>query len=74
MTPKQTALVQVAKLIGLTLLSGIAINILFAYFTLTEIGIGACVIMLVFAIRGVYAIELDRAERLEKLNKSVDKA
>jgi len=74
MTPKQTAIFQVAKLIGTALIAGIAINILFAYFTLTQIGIGACVIMLAFAIHGVYAIELDRAERLEKLNKSVDKA
>ena len=69
MTPKQTALVRVASLIGIALIVGIFANAIFTYFTIAEIGIGFSFGMLAYMVYMVYSIELDRAERLEKLNK-----
>ena len=68
MTPKQTAMVRVAALVGTALLVGFLVNAAFTYFTVAEIGIGFTAGLLVYMIKIVYEIELDRAERLEKLN------
>lgn len=72
MTSKQIALLHVGKLLAIALVGGIAINILFVYFTLTEIGIGFCIGLLAFLIKMVYTIEYEHAESLRKLNDSVD--
>lgn len=69
MTPKQTALTRVAGLLGIALLSGILVNAVFTYFTVTQVGIGFSLGILAYLIYMVYDIELDRAKRLEELNK-----
>lgn len=69
MTPKQTALLNVARLIGIALLSGFAVNVAFTYFTVEQIGIGFSVGLLAYMIKIVYDIELLKAESLDKLNK-----
>ena len=68
MTPKQTAILSVARLIGTALLVGPLVNAAFTYFTIAQIGIGFCAGMLVYLIKMVYDIELAKAETLEKLN------
>ena len=68
MTPKQTALARVVGLIATAIAVGFVVNVAFTYFTVAEIGIGFSIGMLAFMIKMVYEIELDRAERLEKLN------
>jgi 1,4-dihydroxy-2-naphthoate octaprenyltransferase len=69
MTPKQTALLHVAKLIALAVVIGFFVNIAFTYFTVGEIGIGFCVGMLVYMIKMYYDLALSQAEHLEALNK-----
>jgi hypothetical protein len=68
MTPKQTALLQVSKLLALAVVSGILVNAAFTYFTLTQIGIGFCIGMLAYMIKMYYDMALFEAERLEELN------
>ena len=69
MTPKQTALTRVAGLLGIALLSGVLVNAAFTYFTVAQVGVGFSFGMLAYLIYMVYDIELDRAKRLEELNK-----
>ncbi len=69
MTAKQTALLNVAKLLGTALLAGFCANVAFTYFTVTEIGIGFCAGMIVYLCKMVYDLELAKAEHLESLNK-----
>ena len=69
MTPKQTALIQVAKLITAGIAGAILASVLFTYFTVAEIGIGFCAIMLAYLIKMVYDLEVAKAEHLESLNK-----
>lgn len=74
MTPKQTALLRVAMFFIVAMVGGVGVSLIFTYFTPTQIGIGFVAFMLVYASKMLFDMELERAERLEKLNKSVDKA
>jgi hypothetical protein len=69
MTPKQTALLNMGKLLGIALVAGFAVNVTFTYFTVEQIGIGFCVGMIVYLCKMVYDIELAKAEHLDALNK-----
>jgi hypothetical protein len=73
MTPKQTALVQTAKLFSIAIGTGVLVNVLFAFFTITQIGVAFCIFALLFLAKMVYDIELNKAEHLETLNKLNDK-
>ena len=68
MTAKETAIRNVLKMIVTAVIVGIGTGILLNTVPLHILGIGACLIMLAFLIRMVYILELDKAERLEKLN------
>jgi len=68
MTPKQTALFNVAWLIGTAIVSGFVIAKLLTLFGPVNVGIGACVLMLAYLVKMVYDMELDKAERLNKLD------
>ena len=68
MTPKQTALLHVAKLVTLAIVSGFCVNVAFTYFTLEQIGIGFCLGMLAYMCKMYYDMALFEAERLEELN------
>ena len=69
MTPKQTALLNVGKLLAFALLIGFSVNVAITYFTIAQIGIGFCVGMLVYLCKMLYDLELAKAEHLESLNK-----
>jgi hypothetical protein len=69
MSPKQTALLHVAKLIALAIVSGFVVNIAFTYFTVAEIGIGFCVGLLAYMIKMYYDLALMQAQSQEELNK-----
>ncbi len=68
MTPKQTALINVAKMVGLALLAGAVTSLLLMHVPLPYLGIGACVIVILFLIHMIYELELSKAENLEALN------
>ena len=68
MTPKQTALLNMSKLLGIALVVGFAVNVAITYFTIAQIGIGFCVGMLVYLCKMLYDLELAKAEHLEALN------
>jgi len=69
MTPKQTALLNVSKLLAIALVSGFAVNVALTYFTVAEIGIGFCVGMIAYLSKMIYELEVAKAEHLESLNK-----
>jgi hypothetical protein len=68
MTPKQTALLNVSKLLALALVSGFAVNVALTYFTIAQIGIGFCVGMIAYLCKMLYELELAKAEHLDALN------
>jgi hypothetical protein len=68
MTPKQTALLNVGKLLAIAFVVGFAVNVAITYFTIAQIGIGFCVGMLVYLCKMLYDLELAKAEHLEALN------
>ena len=71
MTPQKTALINTLKLIGgtiLCILLGVIISLLLPLFSITQIGIGFSVIMLIAMIRFVYLTELEQAQSLDRLN------
>ena len=70
MTPKQTALTNTLKLLGSGFAGGAVTVALLQFFTLTQIGIGLCTFVLVYMIKFVYDVELDKARTLEELNKN----
>ena len=69
MTPKQTAMLNVAKLLGVAVLAGALTSTLLIFVPLPYIGIGVCVIVLLYLIHMIYELELSKAEHLETLNK-----
>ena len=69
MTPKQTALLNMSKLLGIDLVAGVGASMLIANFTVEQIGIGFCVGMIVYLCKMVYDVELAKAEHLDALNK-----
>ena len=72
MSPKQIALIQVAKLLGLAVATGILVNLAFAYFTVTQIGIGFSIVMLACLVKMVYDLEVAKAEHIQGLEKLKD--
>ena len=69
MTPKQTAMINVAKLLGVAVLAGTLTSSLLIFVPLPYIGIGVCMIVLLYLIHMIYEMELSKAEYLETLNK-----
>jgi hypothetical protein len=72
MSPKQTALIQTAKLFAVALLIGALTSLVFAYFTVSQIGIGFCIVMLAYLGKMIYDMELSKAEHLQTLKKLND--
>ena len=72
MSPKQTALIQTAKLFAVALLIGALTSLVFAYFTVNQIGIGFCIVMLAYLGKMIYDMELSKAEHLQTLKKLND--
>jgi uncharacterized membrane protein YgaE (UPF0421/DUF939 family) len=66
---KQTALINVAKLVGLAVLVGSVTSVLLMAVPLPYIGIGVCVIVLLYMIHMIYELELSKAEYQETLKK-----
>ena len=69
MTPKKIALVQTAKLFAIAFGASVLVNVLFAFFTLAQIGFVFALIVLAVLIKMVYDLELSKAEHLDALNK-----
>ena len=69
MTPKQTALRNVGILVASSIVTGLAVGLLFTYFSASTVLIGVCSLLFAFAIKMVYDVELAKAEALDKLNK-----
>jgi len=68
MTPKQIALINVAKMLGVAVLAGTVVSLLLIHVPLPFLGIGACVILMLFMIHWIYELELSKAEHLKSLN------
>jgi|694.fasta_scaffold12420_5 fatty acid desaturase len=64
---KQTALLNVAKLVGVAVLAGSVTSVLLMAVPLPYIGIGVCVIVLLYLIHMLYELELSKAEHREAL-------
>jgi hypothetical protein len=64
---KQTALLNVAKLVGVAVLAGSVTSVLLMAVPLPYIGIGVCVIVLLYLIHMIYELELSKAEHREAL-------
>jgi Flp pilus assembly protein TadB len=69
MTPKQTALINVTKMLGVAVLAGTVVSLLLIHVPLPLLGIGVCVIMMLYLVHMIYELELSKAEHLESLNK-----
>ena len=67
MTPKQTAMLNVAKMLGVAVLAGTVVSLLLIHVPLPLLGIGACVIMMLYLIHMIYELELSKAEYRESL-------
>lgn len=74
MTPKQTALARTGSLILISLAAGVLANLIFTTFSAGQILFVGVAGLGLFMVRMVYKVELDKAERLERLNKKVDTA
>jgi hypothetical protein len=68
MTPKQTALINVAKLVTVAILAGAMTSLAFTFFTIAQIGIAFALAVMAALIKFVYDIELSKAEHLDALN------
>ena len=64
---KQTALLNVAKLVGVAVLAGSATSVLLMTVPLPYIGIGVCVVVLLYLVHMIYELELSKAEHQEAL-------
>ena len=69
MSPKQTALVRTAVIVGAGVAIAVATTLTIMFLTVAELALLFCVIAFLFAIKVVYDIELSRATLLETLNK-----
>ena len=67
MTAKQTALINVSKMLGVAVLAGAVTSLLLIHVPLPLLGIGVCVIMMLFLIHWIYELELSKAEYRETL-------
>jgi fatty acid desaturase len=64
---KQTALLNVAKMLGVAVLVGAVTSTLLIFVPLPYIGIGVCVIVLLYLVHMIYEVELSKAEHQETL-------
>lgn len=69
MTPKQTAIFRTVSLVATALIMGLLVNVAMTYFTVSQVGIGFVAGAMLYLLKMVYDIELEKAERLEQLNK-----
>jgi Flp pilus assembly protein TadB len=67
MTAKQTALINVTKLVGLALIVGIVTTVLLMHVPLPYVAIGVCVAVMLYLIHMIYELELSKAEYRETL-------
>ena len=70
---KQTALLNVAKLVGVAVLAGSATSVLLMTVPLPYIGIGVCVIVLLYLVHMIYELELSKAQHQEALKEMTEK-
>ena len=64
---KQTAMLNVAKLVGVGVLAGTLTSVLLMTVPLPYIGIGVCVVVLLYLVHMIYELELSKAEHQEAL-------
>lgn len=69
MTPKQTAIFRTVSLVATALIMGLLVNVAMTYFTVSQVGIGFVAGVMLYLLKMVYDIELEKAQRLEQLNK-----
>jgi len=69
MTLKQTAIWNVAKILGLALITGALLGIGVVYLGPATVGTISGVALMLYVIHLCYVVELDRLERLDTLNK-----
>ena len=68
MTPKQIAIRNMAKMVGLSLIVGAGTGILLNTVPLVIQGIGFSIILIGFLGKMIYDLELSKAEHLQALN------
>jgi|LauGreDrversion4_2_1035121.scaffolds.fasta_scaffold144600_4 hypothetical protein len=68
MTPKQIAIRNMAKMVGLSLIVGAGTGILLNTVPLVILGIGFSIILIGFLGKMIYDLELSKAEHLQALN------
>ena len=68
MTPKQTALLEVFKVIALSVAMGVVVGLLLDTFGIAKVAVGFGVILVAFGCKLLYDIELNRARILKELN------
>jgi hypothetical protein len=69
MNIRQMAAVNVARFLALVLAIGIAVNVSMFYFGIATVGIIAGLVMLIYMIRFMYQVELDKLESKNALSK-----
>jgi fatty acid desaturase len=67
MTAKQTALINTSKMLGVAVLAGAVTSLLLIFVPLPYIGIGVCVVVMLFLVHMIYELELSKAEYRETL-------
>jgi hypothetical protein len=72
MSPKQTALIQTAKLFAIAITAGVLTNVAFAFLSIAQIGIVFGVIVLACLVKMVYDLEVAKAEHIQGLEKLKD--
>jgi hypothetical protein len=71
---KQTAMLNVAKLVGVAVLAGGVTSVLLMTVPLPYIGIGVCVVVMLYLVHMIYELELTKAQHLEALKELNKKA
>lgn len=72
MTIKQMAAVRVAKFLAVITVIGIVVNVLTFYLGPATVGIMLALALLIYMIRFMYQVELDKLERTNPLAKLKD--
>ena len=72
MTIKQMAAVRVAKFLAVITVIGVAVNVLMFYLGVATVGIMLALALLIYMIRFMYQVELDKLERTNTLSKLKD--
>jgi uncharacterized membrane protein YfcA len=70
MTSKQIALLNVAKMVVFAMITGALAGYLLITFSLAHISMALSAAILLYVIKMMYDLELDKAERLKQLNES----